>query len=236
VSFPQFIPHFSVAILICALLGCQAGNRSGDTTGTVVTNLNREFLKRTAGMEVLEKDAPRARMDVLQRLLDKSAVRDREKLVAWLRQTPTRAETDFDDLLTQAFVERFLKSGDVSALQDLLEYRCPNHVVLWPTEALLAESRHADAFPALFNAYKAAKTPAAAEALLGCLDCAFPSIRKPDQTDDEFVAACAAWYKHNRARCRLNENYPYFVSQPAGYSGPRDLFLLSLNGEEIIKH
>jgi len=208
-------------IAVSVVSGCRC-----DSVETAQTRagLKSSFEAAVTTLPKLEKDAQRAQMDVLKKLLDAQSERDRTATFRYLtRCPPSQVDQDFEMRLTQAFFERLQKKGESSKLQKLMEHRCPDYVVLLPLEALLAMSKGTNDFLLLFKAYYASKTPSSAATIIGCLSRAFPSLRVADQSDMAFVRSCEEWYLKNRDTCQVNKDYPHFVS--SSRKGPPDLFI-----------
>jgi hypothetical protein len=151
-------------------------------------------------------------MDILQELLDKQGPTFLESEIA--RLSLKAVDDKFDDLLAQAFVERFVKMGDMKRLQSLLVVHCPEYVVLQPIEFFLAKSNQAEAMTQLIQASKNRPDNPSSRVLLRCLARAFPAIRKSEKMDKNFVDACEVWWAANKGKCSVNYDYPYLPSQP----------------------
>ena len=175
--------------------------------------LQQEFERRATELDARSKSTPRQRLDLLQQLLDgvEEAVRGRE--IARLTSKPSNSQ--FDDLMAQAFVERLLKSGDLKSLEHLLAMNCPEYVAAIPLEFVLARSKQPDAILVLPHAYSTDATNAAIKVALRCLVRAFPLLRQSGQSDKSFAATCETWWAANRLRCVVNFEYPHLPGRPA---------------------
>lgn len=225
----------SLVILATFSIVITVGHADVSTTpsrsGQSIMNLQQEFERRTANLDVRGKRGPEERLKVVVQLLDELEETGRQREYARLTKQPTN--TSFDDLLAQAFVERLLKSGEVKSLELLLAMNCPEYVAAMPLEFVLALSKQPDAILILPRAYSAGATNAAGKVLLRCLVRAFPALKQSAQSEKAFVRMCETWWATNRTRCALNLEYPHVpgrpVSIPGQHTAPEQCGLFILN-------
>jgi hypothetical protein len=213
----DFMKHLMVMLMSVGIAvsgGCVKGPRVyTDGVERSAMNLQQEYECRTAELDARSKSTPRQMLAFMQQLLDGVEDEVRQRELARLTSQPTNSQ--FDDLLAGAFVERLLKSGDVGYLKHLLGTKCPEYIGAMPLEFVLATSKQADAILLLSQAYSTAATNATAEVVLRCLNRAFPVLKQSAQSDKAFVAACESWWVENRMRCAINFEYPHLPGRLA---------------------
>ncbi|HTV43303.1 MAG TPA: hypothetical protein VMF08_22265 [Candidatus Sulfotelmatobacter sp.] len=171
--------------------------------------LRQEFAARTAGLNRRSKDWPKVQQETIESLLD-SCSRPVRGMI--FQDFVSHPETNspplfFDSWLAQAFVIRIVESNEVLSLPQLLATHCPEHVGALTLEWYLVYEKGPDAVPVLASSYFLSGTNYSSMVLLNCFNRAFPSLRRENMTDAEFVKACVQWIKLNAASSTLNYKY-----------------------------
>lgn len=178
-----------------------------NTDAGSVQKLQQEFNRRSAEINPQLKEAPRQTLDLVQQILGEADGSIREHELDRLCKEPSN--TRFDNLLSQAFVERLLGSSDTNRLVALLKMNCPEYVAAVPLELVLATSNQPDAILMLTSTYSRGGTNNANKAVVKCLSRAFPRLRAASQSDISFVESCENWWSAYGLRCTLNHHYAW---------------------------
>jgi len=194
-------------VLFTTMTGLADVPLNPDGGSILETNIQQEFDRRSVAINLSSMDSPRQRLDVMQQLLDEAGENFRNRQFVRLSSQPTK--NAFDKLMTEAFVERFLKSNEVGSVESLFKMNCPEYVCSIPLEFVLAKSKVPDAILLLARAYSGDKTNAASQAVVNCLTRAFPTLKHSEQSDASFVVACEKWWTENRQFCTINIRYPF---------------------------
>src|ERR1043166_8917155 len=185
--------------------GEAADGDPGKTTMSY-TRLRDEFASRLKAKtdKPLKPSVGSRPLDVLLRLLNELDTADlRAPFVPLTNTPPAETPGGFDDLLAQAFVERFLAANDVTALVSLMAAHAPSYIAGAPVEFALATSKLPAPIPVLKKAYLSS-VKSSGKTLVESLRRGFPSLTVPGQSDEAFVKACEEWWPANGKKAAVN--------------------------------
>ena len=180
-------------------------------TDSASMNIKQEYLRQTASLSRQTKEYPESCVKALRQLLEKADAATRQAEYERLTKSQ-QADTAFDSVLAQSFVEYFLKQSDTNSLQNLLATKCPDYVGGIPLEFVLAASSAKMLLP-LPRAFQTASDESRGT-ILACLARAFPTLKQPGVSDADFARECERWVSQNSENFTLNRSYPYLPALP----------------------